>query len=73
MKNLKKIWWTGKTQKSKPQIFNKIKIRQRISETAISKSVKMLSHIQQGDLYEANFCMEFYAENAIDPLEKFQN
>jgi para-aminobenzoate synthetase component 1 len=27
---------------------------------------------QQGDLYEANFCMEFYAENAIiDPLDKF--
>jgi para-aminobenzoate synthetase component 1 len=33
----------------------------------------MLYHIQQGDLYEANFCMEFYAENAIiDPLDKFQ-
>jgi para-aminobenzoate synthetase component 1 len=33
----------------------------------------MLHHIQQGDLYEANFCMEFYAENAIiDPLDKFQ-
>jgi para-aminobenzoate synthetase component 1 len=32
----------------------------------------MLYHIQQGDLYEANFCMEFYAENAIiDPLDKF--
>jgi para-aminobenzoate synthetase component 1 len=32
----------------------------------------MLHHIQQGDLYEANFCMEFYAENAIiDPLDKF--
>jgi para-aminobenzoate synthetase component 1 len=31
----------------------------------------MLYHIQQGDLYEANFCMEF-AENAIiDPLDKF--
>jgi para-aminobenzoate synthetase component 1 len=33
----------------------------------------MLSHIQQGDLYEANFCMEFYAENIIDPLDKFLN
>ena len=30
----------------------------------------MLEHIQRGDIYEANFCMEFYAENAkIDPLE----
>jgi para-aminobenzoate synthetase component 1 len=32
----------------------------------------MLHPYQQGDLYEANFCMEFYAENAIiDPLDKF--
>jgi para-aminobenzoate synthetase component 1 len=63
-----------KTQKSKPQITDKIKVRQRISENSyIEKVSKMLSHIQQGDLYEANFCMEFYAENAsIDPLEKFQ-
>jgi para-aminobenzoate synthetase component 1 len=30
----------------------------------------MLYHIQQGDLYEANFCMEFYAA-IIDPLDKF--
>ena len=32
----------------------------------------MLEHIHIGDMYEANFCMEFYAENAaINPLEKF--
>jgi anthranilate/para-aminobenzoate synthase component I len=29
----------------------------------------MLEHIQRGDIYEANFCMEFFAENAqIEPL-----
>jgi para-aminobenzoate synthetase component 1 len=29
----------------------------------------MLAHIQRGDIYEANFCMEFYAENAaINPV-----
>jgi para-aminobenzoate synthetase component 1 len=63
-----------KTQKSKPQIVDKITIRSRISgEGYIEKVSKMLSHIHQGDLYEANFCMEFYAENSkIDPLEKFQ-
>jgi para-aminobenzoate synthetase component 1 len=63
-----------KTQKSKPQIVDKITIRSRISEEGyIEKVSKMLSHIHQGDLYEANFCMEFYAENSkIDPLEKFQ-
>jgi len=33
----------------------------------------MLHHIHIGDMYEANFCMEFYAENAvIDPQEKFR-
>jgi para-aminobenzoate synthetase component 1 len=48
-----------------------IKIHQRISkENYLLKVSKMLEHIQRGDIYEANFCMEFYAENAqIDPLE----
>ena len=30
----------------------------------------MLAHIHRGDIYEANFCQEFYAENTtINPLE----
>jgi para-aminobenzoate synthetase component 1 len=34
----------------------------------------MLVHIQQGNIYEANFCMEFFAENAtINPLINFLN
>jgi len=51
-----------------------IKVEQRISkEFYIEKVTKMLHHIHVGDMYEANFCMEFYAENAvINPLEKFQ-
>ncbi len=51
----------------------KIKIEQRIPEqNYIEKVSKLLEHIHRGDLYEANFCMEFFAENtAIDPLEKF--
>lgn len=50
------------------------KIEQRISkEKYISKVEKMLEHIHRGDIYEANFCMEFYAENAtIEPLEIYQ-
>jgi para-aminobenzoate synthetase component 1 len=50
-----------------------VEIKQRISkEQYLDKVAKMLSHIQQGDLYEANFCMEFYAEKTIiDPLDKF--
>ena len=51
-----------------------ITIQQRISkENYISKVGKMLEHIQRGDIYEANFCMEFYAEHAfINPLEVYQ-
>jgi para-aminobenzoate synthetase component 1 len=50
------------------------KIAQRISkENYIAKVTEMLSHIQRGDIYEANFCMEFYAENAtIDALAIYQ-
>jgi para-aminobenzoate synthetase component 1 len=50
-----------------------VQIKQRISaENYREKVSKMLEHIHHGDLYEANFCMEFYAENArIDPLETF--
>ena len=51
-----------------------IRIQQRISkENYITKVGKMLEHIQRGDIYEANFCMEFYAEKAvINPLEIYQ-
>ena len=51
-----------------------ITIKQRISkENYLSKVSKMLEHIHRGDIYEANFCMEFYAENAqIEPLEIYQ-
>ena len=49
-------------------------IKQRISkENYLKKVSKILEHIHWGDIYEANFCMEFFAENTtINPLEKFQ-
>ena len=49
-------------------------IQQRISkESYLSKVNKMLEHIHRGDMYEANFCMEFYAENAtIEPIEIYK-
>ncbi|MDQ6531187.1 anthranilate synthase component I family protein [Flavobacterium sp. LHD-85] len=51
-----------------------VEVQQRISkELYVEKVNQMLHHIHIGDMYEANFCMEFYAENAvINPLEKFQ-
>lgn len=51
-----------------------IAIQQRISkENYLSKVSKMLEHIHRGNIYEANFCMEFFAENAhVEPLEIYQ-
>lgn len=48
-------------------------VQQRISkENYLQKVAKMQEHIGKGDIYEANFCMEFFAENTIlDPIETF--
>lgn len=56
------------------QLPTSINIQQRISkENYLSKVSKMLEHIHRGDIYEANFCMEFYAENVqIEPLEIYK-
>ena len=58
---------------SKVEIEELATIQQRISkENYFQKVSKILEHIHQGDIYEANFCMEFFAENtSIDPIEKF--
>lgn len=49
-------------------------IQQRIpKESYLEKVSGMLAHIHRGDIYEANFCMEFFAQNAtIDPIQKFE-
>jgi len=56
------------------QVQNPIKIKQRISKTEYAKKLKnILNHIHRGDIYEVNFCQEFYAENAkINPLTVYQ-
>ena len=48
-------------------------VQQRISKKSyFDKVSKVLEHIHHGDIYEANFCMEFFAENVtIDPVKKF--
>jgi len=50
-----------------------IKIKLRIHKDEYFEKVgTMLSHIQRGDIYEANFCQEFYAEDShINPLETY--
>ncbi len=54
--------------------FSDIKIKLRIHKDAYFDKVNaMLDHIHRGNIYEANFCQEFYAENTkINPLETYQ-
>ncbi|WP_046755854.1 aminodeoxychorismate synthase component I [Kordia jejudonensis] len=49
------------------------KIKLRIHKDEYHEKVtKVLAHIHRGDIYEANFCQEFYAENAtIDPVSTY--
>lgn len=58
-----------KVQESK----NPIKIKLRIHKDDYFEKVEtMLTHIHRGDIYEANFCQEFYAENStINPVETY--
>lgn len=62
-----------KTHIAKKPTFNKIdfpKVKARISkEEYIQKILQIKDHIQNGDIYEANFCMEFYANNVEIPTE----
>ena len=52
---------------------SEIKIKLRIhKEEYHTKIAKVIDHIKRGDIYEANFCQEFYAENAtINPFEVY--
>ena len=51
-----------------------VKIKLRIFKDAYFRQVqRMLEHIHRGDIYEANFCQEFYAEDTrIDPLKIYK-
>jgi para-aminobenzoate synthetase component 1 len=50
------------------------KLKSRISKaTYIEKVNEILQHIHRGDIYEVNFCQEFYAEQVqINPLAVFE-
>ena len=51
-----------------------VKIKLRIHKDAYFEKVQsMLDHIKRGDIYEANFCQEFYAEDTvIRPYDTFK-
>jgi len=52
---------------------NNIKIKLRIhKDEYYNKINSVLNHIHRGDIYEANFCQEFYSENStINPVETY--
>ncbi len=52
-----------------------IKIKLRIHKDDYYKKLNtILNHIRRGNIYEANFCQEFYSENStINPVEVYQN
>ena len=57
-----------------PQVNHLIQIGQRVSKAEYIETIeKLKKHILRGDCYEINYCMEFFAENAlIDPLSVYQ-
>ena len=51
-----------------------LEIQPRITKAHYIELVNQLkSHIQRGDIYEANFCQEFYANGSIKPLCAFKH
>lgn len=61
-------------QKQKFDVLNLALVEQKISkENYVNTVSKILESINRGDIYEINFCMEFFAQNAIiNPLEIYQ-
>lgn len=51
-----------------------VKIKMRIHKDAYFQKIEsLLNHIKRGDIYEANFCQEFYAQRTeIQPYETFK-
>ena len=49
-------------------------IKSRITKEEYIQSVQALQdHIHRGDIYEVNFCQEFYAENiSLNPIQSFK-
>lgn len=57
------ITFSQKTQKETKNLV-KIEIRAKITKSDYLHSVeKLKTHIRKGDIYEVNFCQEFFAEN----------
>ncbi len=53
----------------------KVKVSLRITKDVYKRKInQMLAHIHRGDIYEANFCQEFFAKNScINPLQTYHH
>ncbi|MEJ1221727.1 anthranilate synthase component I family protein [Sediminicola sp. 1XM1-17] len=62
------------TMEQAPTGESSIRIKLRIfKDDYFNRVQQLLTKIHRGDVYEANFCQEFYAEDTtIDPLRTFQ-
>jgi len=60
-------------QKDEVQASGSVRIKLRtFKDDYFRRVAEMLAHIHRGDIYEANFCQEFYAENTeIDALKTY--
>src|SRR4029078_2889494 len=59
----------------RPELQNAlINIQQRVSKKEYIETIEQLKkHILRGDCYEINYCMEFFAEDAVvDPLSVYE-
>ncbi|WP_139958906.1 anthranilate synthase component I family protein [Flavicella sediminum] len=66
----------NKTTSEITSVENKnIKLKLRIHKDAYLEKVEnILSHIHRGDIYEANFCQEFYSEDStINPVRVYDS
>ena len=62
------------TLNNEPVVPEKINIKLRLTKEQYFEKVNiMLAHIHRGDIYEANFCQEFYVDNVtINPLDTYK-
>lgn len=73
--NISKLQFQENSFNSEIPLQNPIRIKMRIFKDEYFRRIdKMLAHIHRGDIYEANFCQEFYAEDIqINPLKVYSN
>lgn len=63
-----------KCKKNSDEAIDTVAVQSRLSKKEYTDRIKKIQqHIVNGDIYESNFCLEFYNENlSVDPQEIFQ-